>query len=158
MNTTNNSTARLVADPAAGCERPGREWVVRRTVDGDEQELVAADLSRASTSVTDLSDLLDWFFRSEARLASETAGLDTAEQGGRLIASAIIDVPSWERERLSGRIAWMRAEGMTLDAIADQLNAEDAPTNSGEARWNPASVQSAISDEGRKRDNRLDAL
>jgi hypothetical protein len=158
MNTTNNRTARPVADPASGRERPGHEWVLRRTLDGEEQELVAADLSRASTSVTDLSDLLEWFFRSEARLASETPGLDTTEQGGRLVARAIIDVPSWERERLSGRIAWMRAEGMTLDAISDQLNAEGAPTNGGEARWNPASVQAAIADGGGERDDLPDVL
>jgi hypothetical protein len=153
MDTTNKRTARLVADPATGHERPGREWVLRRTSDGEGKEVVEADLSRATTSVTDLSDLLDWFFRFEAHLASATPGADTGEQGGHLVASAIIDVPSWQRERLSRRIAWMRAEGMTLDAIADQLNAEGAPTNSGEARWQPASVQEAIGDRP-KPDNR----
>jgi hypothetical protein len=118
---------------------------------------VVAELS-SGTSVTDLGDLLEWFFRSEARLVSATPGLDTAEHTVALVASAIIDVSSWERERLSGRIAWMRAEGMTLDAIADQLNDEGTPTNSGEARWQPSSVQAAIGARGPESDNRSDAL
>jgi hypothetical protein len=158
MNTTSKHTASLLADPATGGEGPGLEWAVRRTSDGEEKELVVAELSRVSTSATDVSDLLEWFFRSEARRVSAIPGLDTAEEGGRLVASAIIDVASWERERVSGRIAWMWAEGMTLDAIADQLNKEGAPTNSGEARWRPASVQAAIDDRGPETDNRSDAL
>jgi Resolvase, N terminal domain len=144
MNTTNMRTVRLVVDPVTGRERREREWVLRRTADREGKELVTADLSRVSTSATDLSDLLDWFFRFEARLVSATPGVDTVEQGGRLVASVIIDVPSWQRERLSERIAWMRAEGMTLDAIADQLNAEGAPTNGGETWWHAASVEAAI--------------
>jgi DNA invertase Pin-like site-specific DNA recombinase len=146
MNTKTQRIARLAADPDTRGERSGFDWAVRRTSDGEEKELVVAELSGVSTSVTDLSDLLEWFFRSEARRVSATPGLDTAEQGGRLVASAIIDVSSWQRERLSRRIAWMRAEAMTLDMIADQLNEEGVPTNSGEARWHPASVQAATGD------------
>jgi hypothetical protein len=143
MNTKTQRKVRLVAEPDTAGERSALEWAVRRTSDGEEKELVVAELSGVSTSVTDLSDLLEWFFRSEARRVSTTPCLDTAEPGGRLVASAVIDVPSWQRERLSGRIAWMRAEGMTLDMIADQLNEEGVPTHSGEARWQPWSVEAA---------------
>ena len=136
MNTQTQRTARLVAEPDTGGERSALEWAVRRTSDGGEKDVVVAELSGVSTSVTDLSDLLEWFFRSDA------------EQGGRLVASAFIDPSSWQRERVSGRIAWMRAEGMTLDMIADQLNEEGVPTNSGEARWQPSSVQAATGDWG----------
>ena len=156
MNTTTQRTASLVADPPTGGEQPALEWAVRRTSDGEEKELVIAELSRVSTSVTDLGDLLEWFFRSEASRVSATPGVDTAEQGGRLVASAVIDVSSWQRERLSERIAWMRAEGMTLDMIADQLNDEGVPTNSGDARWQPSTVQDAIGDRGPVTDNRSD--
>jgi len=158
MNTTNKSTARPVADPPTGGARPGLEWAVRRTSDGEGKEVVVAELSRVSTSVTELTDLLEWFFGSEARRVSATQGPDSAEQSGRLVASATIDVSSWERERLSGRIAWMRAEGMTLEAIADQLNEEGAPTNGGEARWQPSSVEAAIGDWAPELENRSDAL
>jgi hypothetical protein len=44
---------------------------------------------------------------------------------------------------LSQRIAAMRAEGMTLQAIADQLNAEGVPTVRGGAKWRHSSVQAA---------------
>ena len=37
----------------------------------------------------------------------------------------------------------MRRQGMTLQAIADQLNAEDTPTLRGGAEWRPSSVQAA---------------
>lgn len=44
-----------------------------------------------------------------------------------------------ERELLRRRIAAMRAEGMTLQAIADQLNGEGVPNPRGQ-RWRPSSV------------------
>ena len=37
----------------------------------------------------------------------------------------------------------MRKSGMTLQAIADTLNAEGVPTVRGGARWRPSSVQTA---------------
>ena len=37
----------------------------------------------------------------------------------------------------------MRAQGMTLQAIADVLNAEGVPTLRGGALWRPSSVQRA---------------
>jgi hypothetical protein len=142
MNTKTQRTARLGADHDTCGERSGFDWAVRWTSNGEEKELVVAELSGVSTSVTDLSDLLEWF---------------SAEQGGRLVASAVIDVSSWQRERLSGRIAWMRAEGMTLDMIADQLNKEGVPTNSGEARWQSSSVQAATGERGPETENRSDS-
>jgi hypothetical protein len=41
------------------------------------------------------------------------------------------------------RIATMRAQGMTLQAIADQLNAENVPTLRGGMKWRPSSIQAA---------------
>jgi hypothetical protein len=37
----------------------------------------------------------------------------------------------------------MREQGMTLQAIADQLNADRVPTIRGERQWRPPSVQAA---------------
>jgi hypothetical protein len=42
------------------------------------------------------------------------------------------------------RIAVMRARGQTLQAIADQLNAEGIPTLRGGAKWRPSSIQAAL--------------
>jgi peptidoglycan hydrolase-like protein with peptidoglycan-binding domain/DNA invertase Pin-like site-specific DNA recombinase len=44
---------------------------------------------------------------------------------------------------LKKRIAAMRASGMTLQAIADRLNAENVPTLRGGTKWRPSGVQAA---------------
>lgn len=41
------------------------------------------------------------------------------------------------------RIRTMRESGMTLQAIADQLNADNVPTLRGGAKWRPSAVQAA---------------
>jgi DNA-binding NarL/FixJ family response regulator len=41
---------------------------------------------------------------------------------------------------LRERVAAMRADGLTLQAIADRLNEEGVPTRSG-GKWRPSSVQ-----------------
>ena len=51
---------------------------------------------------------------------------------------AIDDVPA-----LKARIRAMRASGMTLQAIADRMNAENVPTLRGGMKWRPSAVQSA---------------
>jgi peptidoglycan hydrolase-like protein with peptidoglycan-binding domain/DNA invertase Pin-like site-specific DNA recombinase len=159
-------------DHGKALERPALGYALQRIADGEAQGLVVADLSRLGRSVTDLGEVLEWFSRARARLVSVIPGLDTGEHSGRLAARALIDVSGWERERLSERtrkgleaarregrrggrsgvadnpelrerIARMRAEGMTLQAIADRLNEEGVPTIRGGAKWRPSSVQAA---------------
>jgi hypothetical protein len=45
----------------------------------------------------------------------------------------------------------MRANGMTLQAIADVLNEEGVPTERGGAKWRPSSVQTAAGYKRRTR-------
>jgi DNA invertase Pin-like site-specific DNA recombinase len=116
--------------------------------------------------------VLEWFTRSESRLLVVAEQLDTNKRSGRLTAGALIEVAGWERKRLSGRtrnglqaarmkggpgggrvvaddpgllqqITQMRAQGMTLQAIAERVNAEGVPTVRGGAKWRPSSVQAA---------------
>ena len=49
-----------------------------------------------------------------------------------------------DRPELRERIAAMRAANMTLQAIADQLNAEHLPTLRGGTKWRPSSIQAAL--------------
>jgi peptidoglycan hydrolase-like protein with peptidoglycan-binding domain/DNA invertase Pin-like site-specific DNA recombinase len=153
---------------ASGIRRPGLSYALDRIWAGEAQGLVVADLSRLSLSVTDLGKVLSWFSRANARLVAAKEGIDTADRGGRLAARILIEVSGWERERLGKRtrkgmtaarrkgppvvadnpklkrrIELMRAEGLTLQAIADRLNEEGVPTVRGGARWRPSSVQSA---------------
>jgi DNA invertase Pin-like site-specific DNA recombinase len=98
--------------------------------------------------------------------------LDTDADDGRLAANLLVEVSRWEAERLSERtrsglqaarrhgrasgrpavvddpelrvrIAQMRAQGMTLQAIADCLNAEGVPTVRGGTKWRHSSIQAA---------------
>ena len=48
-----------------------------------------------------------------------------------------------DNPELRDRIARMRADGMTLQQIADRLNADGVPTVRGGAKWRPSSVQAA---------------
>jgi peptidoglycan hydrolase-like protein with peptidoglycan-binding domain/DNA invertase Pin-like site-specific DNA recombinase len=158
---------------AKGLQRPGLGYALRRIANGEARGLVVAELSRISRSVTDVGEVLDWFSRAGARLIAARPRLDTGEQDGRLAARTLIEVSSSERERLgertrkgleaarregrrrgrlavadnpelSNRIARMRAEGMTLQHIADRLNEERIPTIRGGALWRPSSVQAVL--------------
>ena len=160
-------------DRRKGLERPGLGYALQRIADGEANGLVVADLSRVSRSVTDLGEVLEWFSQAEARFVAVTSGLDTGEQSGQLAAHALIRVSRFERQRLSERtrkgleaarlagrnggrsgvadnpelrdwIAQMRAQGMTLQAIADRLNEAGVPTIRGGAKWRPSSVQAAV--------------
>ncbi len=52
--------------------------------------------------------------------------------------------PPWERRAaLRARILAMKADGMTLQEIADRLTAEGVPTLGGVRRWQPWSVHAA---------------
>ena len=139
---------------------------------------MVAELSRLSTSATELGKVLDWLSRSNVRLVVAESGLDTTERDGRLAARMLIEVSGWERERLiertrkgmtaarrkgppgvadnpelKRRIQLMRATGMTLQAIADRLNAEGVPTVRGGAKWRPSSVQAAAGYRRPRSDN-----
>jgi DNA invertase Pin-like site-specific DNA recombinase len=66
-------------------------------------------------------------------------GLEAArEKGARPGRPAVADRPE-----LRARIRALRAQGWTLQAIADTLDAEGVPTLRGGAEWRTSSVQSA---------------
>jgi DNA invertase Pin-like site-specific DNA recombinase len=153
-------------------ERPGLSHVLQRLARGEAACLVICGLDHLSRSVAELGQLLRWLDRLEIRLIALDLDLDTATPSGRETTRALASVSQWERERISERtkaglaaarakrhsgtgekaratavlhqrIAAMRADGMTLQAIADVLNAEGVPTQRGGAKWRPSSVQSA---------------
>jgi DNA invertase Pin-like site-specific DNA recombinase len=135
---------------------------------GEVDGLVVSELSRVTHSVPELGEVLEWMSHQRARFVAAAAGVDTAEDAGRLTVQAIIQVSRSERRRLvertqrgmraarrkgpasvsdypelRERIARMRAGGMTLQAIADELNGDGIPTVRGGAKWRPSSVQAA---------------
>jgi DNA invertase Pin-like site-specific DNA recombinase len=153
-------------------ERPGLSHALHRIAAGEASCLVVDGLARVSRSVAELGRLVRWLEERDVRLIAIDLEIDTATPAGRTAARALASVGDWERDRLSERtraglaaarakrhgatgeraeaeaalrrrIAALRADGMTLQAIADLLNEEGVPTQRGGVKWRPSSVQSA---------------
>jgi DNA invertase Pin-like site-specific DNA recombinase len=153
-----------------GLARPALSYALDRIRAGEAKGLVVAELSRITHSAAELGTIIEWLTTADVRLVAALQDLDTECQNGRLAAQMLIEVSRWERTRLSERtrnglqaarmsgrstgrgavtdhpelrerITEMRARGMTLQAIADQLNAEGVPTVRGGAKWRHSSVQ-----------------
>lgn len=161
------------APTAGKClSRPGLAYALDRIRSGEAGGLVVVELSRITQSVSELGTIMEWLRRLRVRLVASADEFDTESEGGRLAATLLIGVSGWERNRisertrnglqaarmsgrsagrpavaddpdLSKRIAEMRAQGMTLQAIADRLNDEGVPTVRGGTKWRHSSVQSA---------------
>jgi peptidoglycan hydrolase-like protein with peptidoglycan-binding domain/DNA invertase Pin-like site-specific DNA recombinase len=153
-------------------DRPGLRYAIERVRKGEASCIVVSELSRLGNSAADLSRVLESLARSEGRLVAMDVELDTASDAGRVAANSLLQIGSWERRRvestrkelaaararraaagqlavedipsLKERILEMRREGMTLQAIADQLNEEGVPTIRGGQLWRPSSVQAAL--------------
>jgi DNA invertase Pin-like site-specific DNA recombinase len=161
--------------------RPGLAYALKRITMGEAAGLVVAELSRLTHSAAELGRLLEWLRKSDARFVAVAHGLDTGNHDGRLAANVLVEVAGWESARLSERtrrglqaarrsgravgraavvddpqlqerIMQMRRQGMTLQAIADQLNAEGVPTVRGGKQWRHSSIQAAA---GYRRPRRL---
>jgi DNA invertase Pin-like site-specific DNA recombinase len=154
-------------------ERPGLARALEQIAAGEARGLVVSDLRRLSRSIVDLGALVEWFHDAQAALVALDLGIDTSTPSGRDVAATLVKLSGWERERIARRnrggltavktpgktggrpsvadrpallerINAMRAANMTLQAIADQLNAEGVPTLRGGQMWRPSSVQAAL--------------
>lgn len=172
---------------AKSLDRPGLSFLIERVAAGDASCVVVSGLQHLSRSVAELGTIVKWLERNEVRLVVEDLELDTAKPGGRMTARTLASVASWEHDRLSERtrkglaaararrrsaggdaapdwtairkrIATMRADGMTLQAIADVLNQEGIPTQRGGSEWRPSSVQTAAGYKRRTRSKTLGDL
>jgi DNA invertase Pin-like site-specific DNA recombinase len=152
--------------------RPGLTYALERIATQQAGVLVVSELSRITRSAAELGAVIQWITGSDARLVAAAHALDTDRMDGRLAADLLVEVSGWEAARLSERtrngleaarrngrltgrpavadnpdlkerILQMRAEGMTLQAIADRLNAEGVPTVRGGTKWRHSSVQAA---------------
>jgi DNA invertase Pin-like site-specific DNA recombinase len=153
-------------------DHPGLFHVLEQISGGEAEGIVVPRLRDLTGAVSDLGGLLKWLDESDAFLVALDLHLDTREPAGRTAARALAEVSEWERRRiadrtrsglaaarsrsaagsrpsvrddpeLAERISSMRAEGMSLQAIADTLNAEGVPTLRGGRHWRPSSVQAA---------------
>jgi DNA invertase Pin-like site-specific DNA recombinase/peptidoglycan hydrolase-like protein with peptidoglycan-binding domain len=159
-------------DKSRGLERPGLQYALERIERSEASALVVSHVGRLTRSAGDLGLILERLARNRGRLVAIDVRLDTGSSNGDLAADALMSVAAWERRRLGERtrkglavaraqrkvtgrpavsdipalerrIVAMRSEGMTLQAIADRLNAERVPTVRGGKEWRPSSVQAA---------------
>jgi len=157
--------------PALG--RPGLRFALERISEGHAHGLIVRDLRRLSRSIVDLGTLLVWFRDAQATLIALDLDLDTSTPEGQHVAATLIALSARDHERIArgtrrglakgraaghpggrpavrhrpelvDRIAAMRAANMTLQAIAEQLNAEGVPTLRGGKEWRPSSIQAAL--------------
>lgn len=145
-----------------GPRRSGLAEALERIAAGEAATLVVARLGAAAGSLRELVALLDWLAAAGAELVALDVGLDTGSAAGRRIVGVLGEIERWEREpepgrrprgrpglaarspELGERIASMRERGLSLQAIADTLNASGVPTQRGGAQWRPSSVQAAL--------------
>jgi Resolvase, N terminal domain/Recombinase len=129
---------------------------------GQAGTLFVHRLESLAGSFSELIRLLDWLDEAGADLVAADVGLDTATAQGRRMVALLREIDRWGRDPdrsrrprgrpglatgapdVAERIGEMRERGLSLQAIADALNAEGVPTPRGGARWRPSSVQSAL--------------
>jgi DNA invertase Pin-like site-specific DNA recombinase len=154
-------------------ERPGITYALSRIAWGEARALVVGDITRVCRSIVDLGALVEWFADADAVLIAVDLGVDTSTAEGQKVAEVIMRLAAAEHDRIADRtrerLANLKAEGraigrpavgdwpelrrrilamrkakMSLQAIADTLNAEGIPTVRGGARWRPSSVQRTL--------------
>lgn len=134
------------------------EWIAT----GKASVLLVPSLRTVAGSLRELVGLLDWIDEAGAILLTEDAALDTSSSAGQAAVALLREVASWDEAphpdrprrgrpslsrmspELVDRIVALRDSGMSLQAVADQLNAEGTPTPRGGTTWRPSSVQSAL--------------
>ena len=147
----------IVRDRESGSllKRPGLSHALDRIADGQAGGLVVTDARLLSRSM-DFAGLVSWFRDTDAALIALDLGVDTSTPEGFRVASTMVKINGWAGNRIAARAAAARKQlleriatmhdedAMTLQAIADQLNAEGVRTLSGADAWWPSGVQTAL--------------
>lgn len=147
--------------------RPALQRALAALKAGEAEALVVAKLDRLSRSMQDFTNLLQTAMKQKWALVALDVGMDTTTPSGELVAHVMASVAHWERRVISdrtsaalaaarergvqlgrprslpatseARLHELRAEGLTLAATAEALNAEGVPTAHG-GRWHASTV------------------
>lgn len=139
---------------------------------GEGSGIVVAKLDRLSRSLVDFAALLVEARDRGFNVVALDLGVDLSTPAGEFLANVMASAAQWERRiigdrtrealaakraagvrlgrpasvdvELARRVRLMRGEGLTLQAIADALNAEGVPTPRGGALWRPSSLTSIL--------------
>jgi hypothetical protein len=147
---------------AAGGGRDGLTQALAAIAAGRADTLYVPRLSSVASSLGELVAVLQWLDDAGGSLLAADIGLDTRDRAGQQSVAVLLEVERWGREgradrrprgrpglragapELAEQIAALRQRGLSLQAIADRLNADGIPTPRGGAIWRPSSVQSAL--------------
>jgi DNA invertase Pin-like site-specific DNA recombinase len=153
--------------------RPGLFAALERIAGGEAGGLVVSHARFLGDSIVDLAGLLSWFREAQATFIALDLGLDTSTPEGGRVAMALIRLSGWDRgeagngtrrgvdgpdagngrphrsvnhvdRQLLDRVAAMQEDDMSLQEMAEQLNAEGVPTLNGSDTWWPSSVRTAL--------------
>ncbi|MDA0173369.1 peptidoglycan-binding protein [Solirubrobacter taibaiensis] len=138
-------------------DRPGLAYVMDRVNTGSACGIVVRHVSDLAESAADLAQMLQWINDADGFVMAVDEWLDPNLPPGRLSAGALVELSEWRSRRaggrgglgaefpdvpaLRGRVVAMRERGMSLQAIADALNAAGVPTLRGGSHWRPSGVQ-----------------
>lgn len=153
--------------------RPALARALHTLTTGEADVLLVAKLDRLSRSLLDFASLMARSQDEGWSLVALDLGVDTSTPAGEFMASVMASAAQWERRIIGQRtrdalaakraqgvqlgrrpsislevaanIHALRAEGLTVRAIADRLTAEAVPTVGGSDRWSPSTVQRVLS-------------
>jgi len=157
---------------AATLVRPGIQDALRLLQTREASALVVAKLDRLSRSVVDFAATLDLARRQRWNLVALDLGVDLSTPAGEMMANVLASFSQSERRLISQRtreglaakkaagvrlgrprvlpkattlrVLELRACGLSLQRVADCLNAEGVPTARGTAQWGKSSVAGVL--------------
>jgi DNA invertase Pin-like site-specific DNA recombinase len=161
------------ASGASTKRRPVLASVLEELANGEADGLVVAKTDRLSRSTVDYLTMLDKADREGWQLVSLDAPVDPATPMGRMVLTMSAAFGELERQliatrtrealaekkaqgvrlgrpasrrapKLAARAARRREEGLTLQAIADELNREGVKTLRGGAEWRPSTISKLV--------------
>ena len=155
--------------------RPLLTATLERMAKGAAELIITANVSRLARNVSDLAGMLDLSDRAGFGIIAIDANLDSSTPSGRMIVQMLGVAAEFERAMVSDRtkkalaaakargvvlgrpaeledavrniIRAKRTEGMSLKAIATDLNAKGIATPRG-AQWSEANVQQVLARTG----------
>lgn len=157
---------------AKNLARPAIATALDELKRGKASVLVVSKLDRLSRSLLDFATLMETARREGWEIVVLDLAIDTTAPSGQLMASVMASFAEYERQiigqrtsaalqikksqgvrlgrprvlsaEVTDRIVDARGTGMTLQAIADSLNADGVPTARGGTKWFASSVAQVL--------------
>jgi DNA invertase Pin-like site-specific DNA recombinase len=151
--------------------RPALAAALAAVESGKATAIIVSKLDRLSRSLLDFAGIIARANRAGWNLVALDLGVDLSTPSGKFIANVMASAAEWERELISqrtkdglavkraqgvrlgrppaidpeieGRIQAMREDGLTMQAIADQLNQDGTPTAQG-GTWYPSTLKRVL--------------